>query len=458
MTRFTSFTLICFGLAMVVFLMGFSTGTSHSAQPFTPSIEENQETDTSPEEVSEIMTPVCKLFFDGQAHPLPWSNIFGVFSPDNRYLAVSNESGCRTVLFDLKTGKNLKRFQGELSQSKIVPVAFSSDSRQIAFIGANNITVWDIPTDKEVCRIPLSDDPSIYYVEATVYSLRFSEDGNKLFGVVDNTGKIWNLEAQGAEVKTFSHVLTNTSDVFHCYPDLSHAMISDANTGMHRLRNLATNKDTERITNFCILRDYNYKEYIPRMVFSDDQKLFALEIQNQDHRGSRLLVWDGVTGNDICTVPLSYKLTAFAFLAGSNTLVTVCDPAPENPYVVQGGTHVPCATPLRTPVAKAETKAIVEFWDINHLIWHTEKANLFPRKIKMCYLEEDNDIHYMVSSQDGKLLYMRSGKPVVQTGSWLSVANGYIFSLDPNNKPDLPTEIRLDGVIFDLRTGEERRD
>ena len=123
--------------------------------------------------------------------------------------------------------------------------------------------------------------------------------------------------------------------------------------------------------------------------------------------------------------------------------MTVCDPNPEIHFVQPSEQHIPHTTPLRKPVAKTKTRAIIEFWDIDHLIWHKEKVNLFPRKIKTCYLEGDDDIHYMIASPDGKMLYMRSGKKVVQAGSWPSIANGYIFALDPNNPPNLPAEIQL---------------
>jgi len=448
--------LTVFVLAGVVFLVGFSMGTAGDLQPFTPlSMEDNKETDTSPEEITEMMVPVCKLFFD--AYP-SFKDISGAFSPDGRYFAVSNatsSSMTTTNLFDLKTGKNIKRFNGLFSHNTISPVAFSPDSRRLAFVSGepgqlitlpnkNYIVVWDIPGEKKVCLIPVENTRS----DAIIYSLRFSSDGKKLFGVINNTGMIWNIEAQGAVVKTFSRDTSSDHpfDAFHCYPDLSYAVFSDTKTGKNCLRNLVTNKDVEQVFNYVSGLGLSW-ENRPRMVFSDDGQLFALETPNWG-RGSRLLVWDAATGSDICTVPLDYKLTAFTFLPGSHTLVTASDPNPEIPHTQSDEQQTSQATPMRKPVAKTETKAILEFWDIDNLIWYVEKTNLFPRKIKTAYLEGEDDIHYMVASQDGKLLYMRSGKNIVLSGSILSIANGYIFSLDPDHKPDLPAEIRLDdGVI-----------
>ena len=274
----------------------------------------------------------------------------------------------------------------------------------------------------------------------------------KLFGVIDKTGKIWDIEAQGAEVKTFlddpAGKESSAFDVFHCYPDLSYAIRFDERAQKHWLRNLSTGEEIERVTNFCTL-GYAVRNNIPNMVFSDDYQLFAMDNEDENqNRGNHLLVWDAATGSDICTVPLSYKLTAMTFLPKSRTLVTVCDPNPKIPHAVwRKDLYIPFTTPMRKPVAKTQTRTIIEFWDIGHLIWHKEKVNLFPRKIKTCYLEGNEGIYSMTASQDGKLLYMRSDKHTrVQSGHIWSdgVAGGYVFWLDPNESLDLPAEIRPD--------------
>ena len=457
MARFASFALIGFALAFVVFLVFFSTGTAGDLQPFTPlSIEDNKETDTSPEEITEMMVPVCKLFFD--AYP-PCKDISGAFSPDNRYFAVSNATGSfgvSTALFDLQTAKNLKHFQGSFFSNGIAPVAFSPDSKKFAFLCGIYVVVWDILEDKEVCRIPLSNDPAVNYIQTKVYSLRFSDDNKHLWGVVGNTGIIWNIEAQGAVVKTFSRD-TSVQDpfrsLFHCYPDLSRALFSERETGKHWLCNLTTNKDLEWVSNSCVLDSWTIREHLSKMVFSGDYRLFALNSISSSANKDHLIVWDAIMGTDICTIPVSYKWTAAVFLPGTHILVTACDtnPSIHIPFEQRDNEYPPLKLPMRKPIAKTETRAILEFWDIDNLIWYKEKVNLFPRKIKTAYLEGDDDIQYMVASQDGKLLYMRSGKPALDSKHVLSLANGYIFSLDPDHKPDLPAEIQLDdGVIVNL--------
>jgi hypothetical protein len=119
-------------------------------------------------------------------------------------------------------------------------------------------------------------------------------------------------------------------------------------------------------------------------------------------------------------------------------LVTACDPHPVPPRDVRKTPSISQSTPMRTPVAKTKTRAIIEFWDLDRLIWHKEKVNLFPRKVKTCYLEGENDIYFMTASHDGKLLYMRSAKPVKKNNSLLSIAHGLLFSLE------LPAEIPLE--------------
>ena len=435
----------------------FLAGCSARVQPFVPTVTENVETDaspdgvtengetdTSPEEVSEIMEPICKIFIDARV----WTqgeDSSGAFSPDGRYLAVFEAVTPRNVaLFDLNTGKNIKRFQGNHSEIKKGAVAFSPDSRRFAFRNHDNVIVWDIVEDKAVCYIPLSQNR--FGGTAAVYSLRFSDDGKTLSGVVGPVGFVWDIEAQGTVIKTVSRS-TPGRGIFYCYPDLSRAIVYTDQTRKHEFRDLTSGQNIERFTNFCFLSHYYGPSVknLSRMAFSDDDQYFALDNNILEHNlGNHLLVWDAPTGSDICTIPLAYKLTAFTFLPKSRVLVTACDPDPQIPFGVRPNPHVPKTTPMRKPVPKTPSRAVIEFWDIDHLIWHKEKANLFPRKIKTCYLEGEDDIHFMAASPDGKLLYMRSGKPIVERGSTLNIANGYIFSLDPNEKPELPTEIRLD--------------
>jgi len=460
MNRLTILLLVFCVLAMVVYPSG-------KADVFQFLDEEAAvEMDTALfEVVTETMKPVCKLTYDTDqqsSHPVFKSirRSGAAFSPDGRYFAITpcTNLGFETYLLDLKTGKTRKYFRA--SQTPVVPslstpVAFSSDSRRLTFMANNRIVVWDIPHGEEVCRIPLEIIRSEYAIDQNVYSLRFSEDGNKLMGVFWSVGTVWDIESQGAVLQSFGSQSFGSHDApfdfFHCYPNLSHAMIFTSNKEKLLLRDLATNEDVERTFNYCFLTGYGIRNFLSKKVFSNDFHFFAHEISNPDNKGgSRLLVWDAATGNDICTIPLGYKLTAFTFLPGCNTLVTACDPNPEIEFVQARNlhipdtspkidSHIPHATPDRKPVAQTETRAIIEFWDIDELIWHKEKVNLFPRKIKTCYLEGNDDILDMVASPDGKMLFMRSGNRVAGN----TTAYGYIFSLDPDNPPDLPAEIQL---------------
>ena len=454
MRRLTSFILICFVVAVIAFLVS----STNNAQPFTPlSIEDNRETDTSPEEITEMMVPISKLFYLCEPS---WFRISGAFSPDNRYFAISNNHSdyVYTHLFDLKNGSNVKNFIGKFSFAGgysffggpvPIPVAFSPDSQRLAFIGTGGIVIWG--GNKIICQIPLENEKSNNDFDRRVYSLRFSDDGQQLLGVINNTGMVWNAES-GAVVKTFGEDIPENYElnVFHCYPDLSHALVSNkaTRTGRNSLYNLVTDQELELISNFCLLGDLRQNR--SRIVFSDNCQLFAMQARANSNNQVRLLIWDTATGSDLCTVPLAHPLTAYTFLPGSHTLITACDPNPKVAHTlpVSEEKHIPFALPMRKPVAKTETQAIIEFWDINHLIWHKEKANLFPRKIKTYYLEGDDDIHSITASQDGKLLYLRSGKKV-STGRG-NAGYGYIVSLDPNNIPKLPATIQINDTLVRL--------
>ena len=205
---------------------------------------------------------------------------------------------------------------------------------------------------------------------------------------------------------------------------------------------------------FASLDQFRGAEFFPLVAFSDDIRLFARQhdVFFSGHGEREILyVWDAITGSDVCTVPLSYKLTALTFLPGAHILVTASDPNPHfaHSHMLEETPHIPHRLPLRKPVAKEGTRAIIEFWDISDLIWHADKVNLFPRKTKTYYLEgADTDVHYMITSPDGKLLYMRVSKPDwgdIPSGEF--PARGYIFSLDSDGTLNLPAEIRLDDSV-----------
>ena len=426
-------------LCVLVVTTAFSVSLfSENTPAFTPTIEENRETETSPEEVFETMTPMCKIFFD--AHP-SFKDQSGTFSPDSRYFAVSNatnSSTIRTCLFDLKTGINLKRFEGKSGLSRIAPVAFSPDSRRLAFFCNDNIVIWDIPDDREICHLEWEEECPYDY---TVYSLQFSPTGNELKGAINHTGRIWNTET-GSLIKTFDQPLSPPLSTLLCYPDLTYALAEEKETGKKFLLNLSNGVITERTPNFCVIRP-DWQSGLVRMSFSADKKIFAMENRDYSQRNAHLFVWDATTGNDICTVPLDYKLTAYTFLRDGHVLVTACDPDPEVKFEPEKSRFVSHANPMRKPVVKTKTRAIIEFWDIDHLLWHKEQANLFPRKIKTRYIKGDDDIRFMTPSPDGKLLYMRSGKKDTEIRFEGSVANGYFFPLEPDDIPETTSVIRL---------------
>jgi serine/threonine protein kinase/WD40 repeat protein len=90
-------------------------------------------------------------------------------SPDGKVLAVSEWKSGAVKLLDVRTGKLLQDSAGKIGQAPWGGlVAFSSDGKQIAVVGAT-LTVWDAATGKQILE-----------VNESVQSPVFSPDGTRI--------------------------------------------------------------------------------------------------------------------------------------------------------------------------------------------------------------------------------------------------------------------------------------
>lgn len=121
------------------------------------------------------------------------------FSPDGKTLAAATTIPARISLWDIATGKELKRF-GDNGFVAYSSIAYSPDGKRLVTGSGKNIFLWDVETGQKVQTISGHKD--------LVSSVVFSTDvGVIASGSNDNTVKLWNA-ASGRELKT----LTGHSD------------------------------------------------------------------------------------------------------------------------------------------------------------------------------------------------------------------------------------------------------
>jgi WD40 repeat protein len=109
-----------------------------------------------------------------------------VFSRDGRTLAAwdANES---VVIFDVRSGVVLRRFQHASPEGSVTIAAFAPDGRRLATGGRDGVvSVWDLATGDVTQSLPGH--------EGAVTGLTFSRDGAKLLSTsADGTGLIWDM-------------------------------------------------------------------------------------------------------------------------------------------------------------------------------------------------------------------------------------------------------------------------
>lgn len=473
--------IIAVAVVAILCLFLFWSRSDATKPAFVPTVSEGCLADL-PEMVTEKWEPIASFHMDSNGLPLR----SGAVSASGRYLAVSNELAgglIATTVYDLSTGKNLARIRGRCDSvnaqsdpacipfryGKELPVTFSPDSSKLAFLSSYSIVLWDLVGNKKLRRIYLrkkdvkggenwrySDNGQEVY---ELQSLQFSSDGRRIFAALSTSGRVYDA-ASGRQIRAFEHPSLERPNNEHlrdyerllCLPDLSRIFYStrddrkryDEPTRLF-VRNTKTGRDTERMFNFCeprsgYLRVRGSHVALLTPAVSSDGKCFATE-----YAIDLPMVWDANTGGDVCAIPLAHKLTALTMLKHANILVTACDPAPKyQPDKRWPDLYAPFRSAPVVPKAAEATHALLEFWNLDELIWDKDRGCQFPRRIRACYLDASiGEVSSLVASPDGALLYIRSAENLVQGDSTLSIAAGYLFPLT-DQPPKIASKMSLD--------------
>src|SRR5262249_61605252 len=107
-------------------------------------------------------------------------------SPDGRHVASASNLDGTARLWDVKTGKEIKRFEGH--KGGVHQVAFSPDGgRVLSGCADGTARLWDVESGQEVKRFAGHSREVLW--------VAFSPDGWRVFtGSYDNTVRAWDVQ------------------------------------------------------------------------------------------------------------------------------------------------------------------------------------------------------------------------------------------------------------------------
>src|SRR5262249_61085931 len=120
-----------------------------------------------------------------------------VLSPDGRLLAAYWPERDQVSLLDVATGQERQK----LPQKDVWAVTFSADGRTLACGDSNGVTLWEIASGKERCRIDAPAAGRSYVFNFDV--LRFSPSGRWLARKADRAIQLCDV-LRGRVVHTFT--------------------------------------------------------------------------------------------------------------------------------------------------------------------------------------------------------------------------------------------------------------
>ncbi|MDR1912638.1 MAG: caspase family protein [Helicobacteraceae bacterium] len=263
------------------------------------------------------------------------SSVYSVaFSADGKY-ALSG-SGDKTVrLWDIKTGKEIRRFTGH--SSSVYSVAFSFDSRY-ALSGSADKTVrlWDIKTGKEIRRFTGHSD--------WVSSVAFSADGKyALSGSYDETVRLWDTQT-GKEIRRFAGQGDGRIYSVAFSFDGKYALSGSGDKTV-RLWDIQTGREIRRFT--------GHSSLVNSVAFSSDSK-YALS--GSDDQTVRL--WDIQTGDKMALIARNVQ---DRLKAGYAVFTDIPPPSlPEAPVLTKSQFETKAEFQARIDKAAAEREKQIE--------------------------------------------------------------------------------------------------
>ena len=162
-------------------------------------------------------------------------------SPDGRLVAYINNKSIITV-WDTETKQNLYNLDIRpiiTSQDRYgdrFSLQFSHDSKKLACITqAGNTLIWDIPTQKCLCKFGHHSNDEIIVKAVSVkyaYSIKFNMDDSQLFSCYGHSLKIWDIQTDKCNKTVMFPEATDTVEIS---PNDKIALIEVVSEGKRRL-------------------------------------------------------------------------------------------------------------------------------------------------------------------------------------------------------------------------------
>jgi WD40 repeat protein len=209
------------------------------------------------------------------AHPCARSV---AFSPDGKKAVSTGDQHDQTVrLWDLETGKELKRFAGY--RSPISGVTFSADGKRVLFgvFSDKTMRLLDVESGKEIQRFEGHTEG--------VHGIALSADGKRsLSGSYDSTVRLWDNET-GKELKRLEgHKGAVAAVAFS--PDGKRAVAGGGGDYAIKLWDLETGKEIRRM---------EAPARVHALAFSKDGRRIA----SANYEGHTVSLWDAETGKEL---------------------------------------------------------------------------------------------------------------------------------------------------------------
>jgi WD40 repeat protein len=203
-----------------------------------------------------------------------------VFSPDGRFLATS--SGDNTArIWDVESGKELKKITGYMIGNGL---AFSPDSRLLAFNQARIVQIYDLTTGNLV----RSFDGHNNFVS----SIAFSPDGRFLLtGSQDKTARLWDVET-GASLRQFTGhkgggISEEWGNIYLAFSPDGKFILTGSEDKTARLWDAKTGAVVQQFT--------GHTQAITSVAFSPDGRFIVTASEDSTTR-----LWNAATGKEFC--------------------------------------------------------------------------------------------------------------------------------------------------------------
>jgi WD40 repeat protein len=230
-----------------------------------------------------------------------------VFSPDGKLL-LSGSGDCTARLWDVQTGKELRRFQlpeddKHSHKGDIYSVAFSPDGRLAVTGGNDTLRLWDVATGKQLHRF---DTPTNW-----VLCVAFSRDGKQIASTskADRFVRLWDV-ASGKQVGMIKEYKRSVDAVVYSPDGKTLAATDDTAVSIWDVSDLTKPKRLQLLE--------GHKGRVTSLAYSADGRFL---VSGSEDRTAR--VWDVQVGREVTVLEgHAAPIIAVAFSPDGRTIAT----------------------------------------------------------------------------------------------------------------------------------------